>query len=210
MDSQNAQLQAYYHWLRDRGQAYLNVQPQPVLDGLAGVRQQIAACQSCELGQGQRLRALGSGGASARVLFVGDGPLGSDLLFTTDEQDLLLKIVGALGLAEPDVYFTASVHCRMPDDRPPSRHSFDTCRTHMLAVTKALCPSAVVVLGGLAARALFGDDATFNDLRGRILREGPLGALPLVVTFHPRDLLRQPQAKRQAWTDLQLIKQFLV
>ncbi len=210
MAAQSAQLQAYYHWLRDRGLAYPSVRPAAAQAGLAGVRQRIAACTACELGRGHMRRAIGQGGEAAAVVFVGDGPLGSDELFSPEEKDLLLKIVGALGLGEDQVYFTGSVHCRMQGDRPPARPAFDACRTHLDAVLAALAPKAVVILGGLAARALFGDAAAFAGLRGRVIAENPLGNRPLVVTVHPRDLLRHPEAKRQAWTELQLVKQFLV
>lgn len=165
---------------------------------------------ACELGSGQSHRALGRGGDTASVLFIGDGPLGSDTLFTNDEQDLLLKISAALGLSENDVFLTGAVHCRMPDDQPPKRAAFDTCRSHLIGEYAALNPKAVVVLGGLAAKSLFGGHVSFPDLRGRIVDSSILGKRPHLITVHPRDLLRHPEAKRQVWTELQLIKQFLV
>lgn len=119
--------------------------------------------------------------AKAALLFVGDAPA-----WTPAERGMLVKIAAALGVAEQDAYFACTRTCR------------------------DVAADVVVVFGETAARAILGEQTVFAEVSGKILPTHALGAAPLLVTFHPRDLLLHPASKRQAWADLQLVKQFLV
>ncbi|HSH13516.1 MAG TPA: uracil-DNA glycosylase family protein, partial [Desulfurivibrionaceae bacterium] len=70
----------------------------------------------------------------------------------------------------------------------------------------ALNPTVICGLGTLTARILTGSDQPLFQLRGRF---HDFHGTPLLVTFHPRFLLRNPEMKKASWQDLQLIQKKL-
>jgi DNA polymerase len=72
---------------------------------------------------------------------------------------------------------------------------------------RLLRPELLLLLGNHASRAVLGTDRGITSLRGQIHRT-PEG-IPALPTFHPAYLLRNPDAKREAWLDLQLVARTL-
>jgi len=113
---------------------------------------------------------------------------------------LLDAMLGALGVARGDVYITNIVKCRPPGNRDPKPEEAGACWDYLAAQIELVDPALLLAVGRVAAQRLLGVEAPVGRLRGRV-HEGP-GGRPLVVTYHPAYLLRNPPAKRKVWDDL--------
>jgi DNA polymerase len=67
-------------------------------------------------------------------------------------------------------------------------------------------PGVILALGTFAAQTLLETKESIGKLRGRIHR---YHGIPLVVTYHPAALLRNPSWKRPTWDDVQLARRIL-
>ena len=173
----------------------------------------VAACNNCGLCQGRSNAVLGGGDQKARWLFIGDGPARSeDQLgqpFVGPAGKLLDNMLMAMGVSRADgVYVTNIVKCRPLDEsgveRPPSVEEVAACLPYLQRQIALIQPTMLVALGKTAGLALLGMEVAAAGLRGKVHR---YAGLPLIVTYHPADLLRQPANKAKAWNDLCLAMQ---
>lgn len=170
----------------------------------------VAACRGCDLCQRRNQTVFGSGDRQAKWLFVGEGPGQAEdrqgQPFVGPAGKLLENMLSAMGLQrDVNVYLTNVVKCRSTDaqgaDHAPSPQQIAACRPYLERQIALLQPTVIVALGKTAALALLGcaPDATLASLRGRL---HAVQQRPIVVTYHPAHLLRNPIAKREAWDDL--------
>ncbi len=191
---------------------------------LAELAQTIASCTRCPLGA-TRLNAVpGEGNVNADVMFVGEGPG-----FDEDRQgrpfvgragQLLDKMILAMGLTREKVFIANIAKCHpMTDPLHPEKHGNDRapnaqeiacCRKYIEQQIAIVCPKYVVALGGVAAKALISDAKSLGALRGQFhtlhLDSVELPKpVQIIATFHPAALLRNPNWKKDAWIDLQMV-----
>jgi len=147
------------------------------------------------------------GDGSAEVVFLGEGP-GADedaqgLPFVGAAGQLLDRMIAAMGLERDSVYVCNVIKCRPPKNRKPSDEEMAACRPYLSAQLELLRPKVIVALGGTAVEGLLGLKMGITRLRGtwRLYN----GRIPVMPTFHPAYLLRQPDAKRLVWDDLQAV-----
>lgn len=189
------------------------------LSGLdwAELEHRIADCTRCGLCAGRKHTVPGIGDRNARWLFVGEGPGRQEDLqgepFVGPAGKLLDNMLRALALTRgQDTYIANVVKCRPVGaegrDRPPSADEIAACMPYLRRQIALIRPQVIVGLGKTAAIALLGA-ATESSLAS--LRGAPLAweGIPLVITYHPAYLLRQPADKAKAWRDLCLAKQLL-
>lgn len=157
-------------------------------------------------------------------MFVGEGPGFEENRrgepFVGRAGELLDRILASIGLSRQTVYIANMVKCRpMKDpqtpeargnDRQPSPEELTACRPHIEAQARVLEPRFVVALGAVAARALLGTEEPIGRLRGR-WQDIQLGGrtVKLLPTYHPAALLRNPDLKRDVWTDMKALKKSL-
>lgn len=176
-------------------------------DGLDPLQAMVATCTRCPLHASRTLAVFGEGRREApTVMFVGEGP-GADedrtgRPFVGAAGQLLDKMIVAMGLLREDCYITNVVKCRPVGNATPLPDQTGTCLPYLQAQIRLLRPRFLVALGATAAHALTGNPEGVARQRGRMLRYGDI---PLVVTYHPAALLRNPDYKRPTWTDLQLV-----
>ena len=174
---------------------------------LRAIQQEIGDCTRCPLAYAGRHKIVfGDGAATARLMFVGEGP-GADedaqgLPFVGKAGQLLNNMIGAMGLARAEVYIANIVKCRPPGNRVPEPAEANTCSQFLLRQIDVVRPEVVVALGATAATYLLGVKQSLSSLRGRW--HGCRGA-KLAVTYHPAFLLRDPRQKAEAWKDLQMV-----
>jgi DNA polymerase len=174
---------------------------------LLAIQEEIGDCTRCPLAYaGRRKIVFGDGAASARLMFVGEGP-GADedvqgLPFVGKAGQLLNNMIGAMGLARAEVYIANIVKCRPPGNRVPEPAEANTCSQFLLRQIDVVRPEAIVALGATAATYLLGVKQSLGSLRGRW--HSCRGA-KLAVTYHPAFLLRDPRQKAEAWKDLQMV-----
>ena len=190
------------------------VRPEPVEEQtgsdkrvlLEPVRLQAMGCRLCKLCQGRKHVVFGDGALDAPVVFIGEGP-GRDedaqgLPFVGAAGQLLNRIIAAMKMKREEVYICNIVKCRPPNNRPPEPDEVAACMPYLEQQLAVIRPKVICVLGKTAASALLETEAPMGALRGRTFERG---GIPLIVTYHPAYLLRNPAAKKEVWEDMQKV-----
>ncbi|PLX39831.1 MAG: DNA polymerase [Deltaproteobacteria bacterium] len=184
----------------------------PILAGpgggkLAVIREQMGDCKRCGLSAGRTHIVFGVGSQNAKILFVGEGPGEEEDRrgepFVGRAGGLLNKMISAIGYKREEVYIANVVKCRPPRNRDPKLEEIAACINFLKEQIEAINPAVICALGRHAATSLLGIDAPLGRLRGQ---RHFFEDVPLVATYHPAYLLRNPSGKREAWIDLQLVR----
>ncbi len=173
---------------------------------LAQIRDELGECQRCKLHATRTKLVFGNGAEDAALMFVGEAP-GADEdrigdPFVGKAGELLDKMIEAMGWTRPTVYVANILKSRPPGNRNPQPDEVAACIPFLWAQIDAIRPRIIVALGRPAANGLLGRDAPISALRGRFHDARGYKVLP---TFHPAYLLREPERKRDVWTDLKLV-----
>lgn len=182
----------------------------PHLTSLAEVAGAIAACSACTLAASAKNHVPGEGDPKAKFVIVGEAPgatedeLGKP--FVGRSGDLLTKILEAIGLTREQVFICNVLKHRPPANRNPTGTEIVACRPFLLRQLELLQPRVILALGTFAAQTLLETDSPIGKLRGI---EHRYHGIPLVATYHPAALLRNPNWKRPAWEDVQLARRIL-
>ncbi len=174
--------------------------------GLALVREELGDCKRCKLCPTRTNIVFGVGNPDAQLVFVGEAP-GADEdaqgePFVGRAGQLLTKMIEAMGYARGDVYICNVLKCRPPGNRNPEPDEVASCEPFLKKQLGAIRPRIIVALGKFAVQCLLRDDAPISRLRGNLRSyEG----IPLMPTFHPAYLLRDPSKKKLAWDDLKAV-----
>lgn len=176
----------------------------------AQLQQAVANCTACGLCHQRQQTVFGRGSHKPLWLVVGDGPTIEDEAaaapLSGDAGTLLENMLQASGRAQ-QVYVTNLVKCRAQDEqgqaRAPTPQEVAACRPFLQRQFTLLQPRLTLALGKTAALALRGPQAQASALRGSVHQAF---GKPMVATWHPAILLRQPLEKRQVWADLCLAR----
>ncbi len=175
-------------------------------DSLGLIAAELEGCQRCKLCQARKTIVLGEGNPRARLVFVGEGPGEQEDLqgrpFVGKAGQLLDRMIEAIGLKRSDVYIANVVKCRPPGNRNPEPDEIESCSPYLFRQLEHLRPEIVVALGKFSAQTLLQTEEKITRLRGRF---HAFRGVKLMPTWHPAYLLRNPDAKREAWHDLQLV-----
>ena len=170
------------------------------------VRRTLGDCRRCKLCSGRKNLVFGVGNPKARLVFVGEGPGAEEdnqgIPFVGAAGQLLTKMIVAMGYGRDEVYICNVVKCRPPGNRNPEPDEIEACQPFLEAQLNAIRPSVIIALGKFAAQTLLRTDTPITRLRGQ-WRE--YVGIPLMPTFHPAYLLRNPAEKKSAWIDLQAV-----
>lgn len=184
-------------------------QQKNALDGfaeLAKIASETRNCQQCRLCEERTNAVPGVGDPEAQLMFVGEAPGRDEDLrgepFVGKAGQLLNKIIRALGFEREEVFIANTLKCRPPGNRDPQPDELAACTPFLERQVKAVSPRMIVALGRPAARFLTGQDQSMARMRGR--RYLYLNT-PVVATYHPAYLLRNPDAKVLCWQDLQVV-----
>jgi len=177
------------------------------LGDLDAVAAAIAACKGCTLSSTALNHVPGEGNPKARFVVVGEAPGATEdelgRPFVGKSGDLLTKILEAIGFKREDVFICNVLKHRPPGNRNPSPEEIVACRPFLLRQLELLDAKVILALGTFAAQTLLETDSTIGKLRGI---EHTYHGIPLVATYHPAALLRNPSWKRPAWEDVQLAR----
>ena len=171
---------------------------------LRAVAKDVAACRRCGLCETRTQTVFSDGSPEARVMFVGEAP-GADedaqgVPFVGRAGQLLTRMIeDGMGIPRKDVYICNVLKCRPPDNRNPEPSEIAACRGYLETQIEILRPEVIVALGKFAAQFLLETEEGIMRLRGTW---GSYRGVPVMPTFHPSFLLRQPDRKREAWDDL--------
>ena len=177
---------------------------------LAEVRALVETCRLCPLCETRTKTVFSDGTDKARLMFVGEAPGRDEDLqgvpFVGRAGQLLTKMIEAIQLKRGDVYIANVLKCRPPENRTPIPTEVEKCLPYLEQQIALVRPDLIVALGLSAAQGLLGTKASMGALRGRTFE---YKGVPLVATYHPAALLRNPGLKKDAWVDLQRVRDML-
>ncbi|MCH7978888.1 MAG: uracil-DNA glycosylase [Acidobacteria bacterium] len=180
-------------------------------ESLPTIQEDLGDCRRCKLWKGRTTIVFGSGNPKAELVFVGEGP-GADedrqgLPFVGRAGQLLTDMIEkGMGISRSEVYICNIVKCRPPENRKPEKDEIATCRQFVERQLEAIQPRVICALGATAAETLLGVRQSMASLRGRWHE---FQGFPLLVSYHPAFLLRDPSKKRESWADLKMILAYL-
>ena len=174
---------------------------------LQATRQVLGECTRCKLYPHRTQIVFGVGNPQADLVFVGEAP-GADEdaqgePFVGRAGQLLTRMIEAIGLRREEVYICNVIKCRPPNNRTPESDEIASCEPFLIAQLKAIKPKLICALGGIAVSALLKTKMPLSKLRGKF---HDYYGIPLLITYHPAYLLRNPNEKKTAWQDLQLLQ----
>lgn len=171
---------------------------------LGALREQIGNCMLCRLHKGRTNLVFGAGDAHADLMFIGEAPGRDEDMqgepFVGRAGQLLTKIIEAMGLKRSEVYIANINKCRPPNNRAPARDEADACLPFLHEQVAIIKPKVIVCLGSVAVQNLLRTEEKISRIRGQ-WRE--FDGIPVMPTYHPAFLLRNPAGKRPVWEDMQ-------
>ena len=172
---------------------------------------QVEACTLCPLHEGILHKVPGQGDEHAPLMFIGEGPGQVEdeegLAFVGPAGQLLTRMLAAISLPRDRVYICNIVKCRPPHNRVPEPEEADACRLHLRNQFALVRPKVIVLLGSTAAKSILGPEIRITRDRGRWYERKGVWFMP---TYHPSALLRDPAKKREAWEDMQSLRDRLM
>lgn len=177
---------------------------------LEKLRDEIGECIRCGLSVGRTNIVFGVGNPDADLVFVGEAPGRDEDIqgepFVGKAGQLLTKIINAMGLTRGDVYICNVIKCRPPDNRDPRPSEIETCEPFLKGQLDIIQPRVICTLGSFASQTLLKSEVRISRLRGQFR---DYNGIPLMPTYHPSFLLRNPDAKRDVWNDIKMVMEFL-
>jgi uracil-DNA glycosylase family 4 len=154
------------------------------------------------------------GDPQAEVMIIGDVP-GRDediegKVFAGQNLVLLEKMLGAIGLSVASTSSLNFIPWRPPGNRTLTDAEIQMCQPYILRAIELCRPKFILCLGGHPAQRLSGKSDGLLSLRGKWF-DLAIGStkIPVLASFHPSYLLKQPGQKRLAWRDLLSFKEIL-
>ena len=176
------------------------------------LRVAVKACTRCPLAQSRTQGVPGVGDPDAEWLFIGEAPgADEDRLgepFVGQAGKLLDAMMAGIGLQRGrNVYIANILKSRPPGNRDPRPEEVEACLPYLERQIDLIKPRLIVVLGRIAAQTLLVTDTPIGRLRGHVHQ---YRGLPMVVTYHPAYLLRNPADKAKVWDDLVLARRTMI
>ena len=172
---------------------------------------QVAECALCPLWRGATHKVPGQGDRNAPLMCIVEGPGQVEdregLAFVGPAGQLLTRMLAAIDLPRDRVYICNIVKCRPPQNRVPLPEEAEACRIHLRMQTYLVRPRVILLLGGTAAQNILGPETRITRDRGKWTERRGVWLMP---TFHPSALLRDESKKRDAWEDMQRLRDKLM
>lgn len=173
---------------------------------LLALREEIGDCKRCKLSKERKNIVFGEGSPEASLMFIGEAPGSEEDIqgrpFVGEAGQLLTRLILKMGFKREEVYIANIVKCRPPSNRDPEEDEIEACFPFLIKQIEIISPSIIVSLGRISAWTLLKTKISITKLRGRFYEyEG----IPLMPTFHPAYLLRNPKDKWLVWSDMQQV-----
>lgn len=179
--------------------------------GYEALRASALACQSCALSKTRTKVVFSDGNPAARLMVVGEAPGAQEdktgRAFVGPAGKLLDLLLASVDLSRRDTAYICNVlKCRPPGNRNPLPDEIQTCTPFLHQQIQLISPEAILAVGTFSGQFLTGTSLALGKLRGEVYS---YQGVPVVVTYHPAALLRNPGWTRATWTDLQLLRQVM-
>lgn len=178
---------------------------------LASIAAEVASCEQCGLCSGRTHTVPGEGVVDPLVMVIGEGP-GADedrsgRPFVGRAGQYLDKWLAAIQLSRTSNAFIGNVvKCRPPGNRDPLPEESLACRPYLDRQIEVIRPKAILAVGRIASQQLLGTETGIGRLRGG---NYSYKGIPLIVTYHPSGVLRNPSLRQAVWDDLKRLRALL-
>ena len=180
------------------------------LESLGAIAETVAKCTRCPLYATATNPVPGEGNPNADLVVVGEAPGANEDAsgrpFVGAAGQLLTKILEAINLRREDVFICNVLKHRPPDNRNPLPNEVEACSPYLVRQIELIRPKAILALGLFAAQTLLNSKLPLIRLRESVHQ---YYGIPLIVTYHPAALLRNPNWKRPTWEDVKLARRIL-
>jgi len=180
------------------------------LNSLKTIADAVESCTRCPLYKTANKGVPGTGNPKAKLVCVGEAPGANEdetgLPFVGAAGNLLTKILAAVDLTREEVFISNVVKHRPPGNRNPTPEEIAACSPYFVRQLQLIKPKVILALGTFAAQTLLETKTPIGKLRGEVHR---YHGIPVVVTYHPAALLRNPSWKRPTWEDVKLARRIL-
>ena len=194
----------------DQRKIKIKTTPQPTIS-LNDVNTEITGCTRCSIAKNRQGILTGQGCVSKpALLIISDRLTSEDIktgkILSGSAGELLNKMLSAIKLTEDDVYLTTIIKCCPLTGKTPEPAAIKACLPFVDQQISALCPRIIYTLGQSTAQAMLNTKAPLIRLRNKFYH---FNTIPLLPSFHPSFLLKNPEMKKGAWHDLQMLDRFL-
>ena len=174
---------------------------------LASLRATALGCPRCRLSETRTHVVFGEGNENADLVVVGEAPGAeedrSGRPFVGKAGKLLDQLLASVGFPRESVFICNVLKCRPPGNRNPQADEIEACSPYLVRQLELVRPRAIFAVGTFAAQALLATTTPIGRLRGTV---HSYRDIPLVPTYHPAALLRNPAWIRPVWEDLQRLR----
>ena len=175
-------------------------------EALIRLREEIGDCSRCKLCKSRKNIVFGEGLPEAELMFIGEGPGRDEDIqarpFVGSAGKLLTSLIEKMGMTREGVYIANIVKCRPPNNRDPEEDEISACMPFVERQIQIIRPKVIITLGRVASQALLNTKAPISRLRGTFFEHRDI---PVMPTFHPAYLLRNPKDKWLTWDDVQKV-----
>jgi DNA polymerase len=180
-------------------------------DDYEALRDLALGCVKCRLHETRTQVVFSDGVRDARLMVVGEAPGANEdatgLPFVGAAGQFLDLLLSSVGLSRKNSVYIANVlKCRPPGNRNPRVDEIGCCSPYLRKQIELVAPEAILAVGTFAGQLLTGRKKSLGRLRGEVYA---YQGVPLLVTYHPAALLRNPRWTRPVWDDLQLLRSIL-
>lgn len=176
------------------------------IESLEELSARLQGCQLCPLSEQRQNIVFGVGNPQADLVLVGEAPGREEdekgFPFVGEAGRLLDRILFAMKLTRQDVYICNVIKCRPPSNRDPQPQEIAACEQFLKLQLAAIKPRLIIALGRFAAQTLLQTKDPIGRLRGYW---SEYQGIPLMPTYHPAYLLRNPAGKREVWEDMKQV-----
>lgn len=174
---------------------------------LAALQRSAEKCIQCKLAGSRKNVVFGDGSSDAQIMFIGEAPGKEEdiqgLPFVGDAGMLLTRLIEKMGLKRSDVYIANIIKCRPPKNRDPESDEIESCIGYLERQIEIIRPEIIVTLGRISLQTLMQNtELKISAVRGNFME---YKQIPVMPTFHPAYLLRNPKDKWLTWSDAQKV-----
>jgi uracil-DNA glycosylase family 4 len=177
---------------------------------LKEIAEQVSNCTNCSLHHSREKGVAGEGPSTARIMFIGEGPGFHENVqgrpFVGAAGELLVELLGQIGLKREDVFITNVVKCRPPGNRDPEPEELQACSPYLERQLQIINPGVIVTLGRYSM-ARFLPNAKISDVHGQAFQiKGRL----VVPFYHPAAALHRPSLRQVVEEDFSTLPELII
>lgn len=181
------------------------------------IAEEVRICHSCDLHRQRIIAVPGRGGHRVKLFIVGGWlTLNSteaygEPVFGEEEDGMIAKMLAAIHLKPEDAFLSNIIKCGIHSTVQPRAENIAACTSYLERQIVATQPQIICTMGRAATRALLNYSQSLSQLRGRFHQYeiGDGRSIPLMPTYHPSFLIKNPEMKKATWADLQSIEKKL-